>query len=116
MLESAGWFGVPVQDAVDMSTRLHAVEFSKPVAFTGHTGVTFVNTTTAETAAVPVTTGVFSPASIIEYLVDWVVDPVAGDVVEWRLDNTAGDYTHDASGLELDDQVITLTNCLGSAP
>ena len=92
----------------------HTVQFNKEVTFTNHTGVKFVNTTTAETATL-VSSATVSPASVIVYTLTWVTDPVTGDVVQWEYDGL-GNYI-DNSGDEpvpMDAQTLILTNCLDS--
>lgn len=69
---------------------IHTIKFSKPVSFTDHTGVSFVNITTGETAT-GITSDAVSPLDIIQYDVTWVNDPIAGDVVEWQYTDQIGD-------------------------
>jgi len=94
-----------------MSTTLHTIRFSKPVTFTSHAGVSFVNVTTTETASL-VTSLTSSLNSTIEYDVTWAVDPVVGDVVTFNY--SAGNYV-DEDGEAMEDVTTQLTNCLGSA-
>jgi len=92
-----------------MSTTLHTIRFSKPVTFTSHAGVNFVNVTTTETASL-VTSLTSSLNSTIEYDVTWAVDPVAGDVVTFNY--SVGNYV-DADGESMEDVVdFTITNCV----
>jgi len=90
-----------------MSTTLHTVQFSTAVTFTSQVGISFVNTTTSETASL-VTSLTPSPASTIEYDVTWSLDPVDGDVVEFRY--AGGNYV-DGEATPMEDIDFTLTNC-----
>ena len=91
-----------------MSTTLHTVHFSTAVTFTSQVGISFVNTTTSETASL-VTSLTLSPANIIEYDVTWSVDPVPNDVVEFRY--AGGNYV-DGDAVPMADANLTVTNCL----
>ena len=102
----AGW-----TDGISCSGGgLSVVQFSAPVSFTNHTGVTFTNTTTGDTGSVSsiTTTG----STVIEYTVTWgVADPVKGDVIVFNYDFGTGNYT-DADGEAIEDQTLIMFNCL----
>jgi hypothetical protein len=91
-----------------MSIVFHNVQFNKEVTFVDHTGVNFTNTTTGEVASA-VTSAVASPNSIIEYELTWVVDPVAGDEIEFSY--AGGNYT-DVNLAAMENVTLSLTNCL----
>lgn len=90
-----------------------SVRFNSQVTFTSHAGVSFHNITTGAQIIAPSSTTV-SPASDIHYSLAWAVDPVAGDVIEWRYDGT-GTYVDD-SAVPLVAGTLTLINCLGPLP
>jgi len=94
-----------------MSTTLHTIRFSKPVTFTSHAGVNFVNVTTTETASL-VTSLTSSLNSTIEYDVTWAVDPVAGDVIEFRYNSGTGNYV-DSVAVVMETVTFGITNCEG---
>ena len=104
-----------------MSILTHTVKFNKEVTFTDHTGVSFVKNPgqPSEETAVPALaaplflTDETSPSDILSYNnVEWVADPVAGDVVEFRY--SGGNY-EDEDGEAMDSQILSLFNCLGPA-
>lgn len=77
------------------------VQFNLPVTFVDHTGISFVNVTTAETSTT-FSSATSSPAETIVYNITWVTPPIAGDVVEWRYDPTAGNYRNSFAPIQPD--------------
>jgi len=104
----AGWIGT--QSCALTSDTIHTVQFSAPVTFINHTGVKFINSTTAETAATPPGIITTSPAQTIEYTVTWVTPPVSGDVIVFEYTEASGNY-EDADAVAMENQLITLVNC-----
>lgn len=91
-----------------MSILLHTVKFSKEVSFTDQTGITFVNTTTAETASL-VVERTASPARTIQYDVTWAVDPFFGNVIDFNYDGL-GNY-EDSEAVPMAAATLSLVSC-----
>lgn len=95
-----------------MSTVTYSVQFSKPVYFTNYAGVNFYNVT----QSIP-GTGITSPLTqgetLIPYDVNWAVDPIYGDVVEFRY--AGGDYgdlpVGDPERVLMENQTLKMVNC-----
>lgn len=101
--------GFEIEYTLAGTEETHTVEFNQDIEFTDQTGISFVNTTTGETASL-VVADTSTPAGFINYTVTWATPPVIGDVIEWRYDGL-GNYT-DTGLTPLEAQTLQLTNCL----
>ncbi len=95
---------------------VYSIDFTLPVNFTDHTGVTFENITTGEIVT-PTTTFENSPSKLLSYTdVNWITPPVENDVVHYKYDGL-GNYNDGPPDNNLmEAQTFNIVNCLGVLP